>query len=423
MPNLEKAKLFEITAGDSPTIVDEGVDVQFNPESLSLQLSNKIEGGRSSGRQVRQFVGSSSNVFTLDLEFDSADEGTAQGEPISVLEKTSVLDKFIQPKTEGNNASEQPAKLRFHWGNLIIDGIVETIDLELDHFAHNGFPLHAKASLKLKEQKIELQYAERGGGDAAVGNPEQVAQALDDELPSQAASRLGLNPANWRDLGFDLNLGLSLEAGMELNFKAGFSASFGVNIKAGVNADIDLNLAASLGLEAGTSISAPHMANDPRPKQDVSAGLALAKAGGIVAATNQVDTQRAEVASSASIAAFGLDNIAAGLVTTSSSNANVSPVSSRSSGTNVRPTATIARFAGCNNALNLPPDTRATTFGYSVPLQNRRVPILDQQSAMRASVKTLELTAPASAGRSASDFTQTRRRPRNRCGCQHTYKH
>jgi hypothetical protein len=355
MPTLAKAKLYEVTAGDTPSVVGEPTDVQFNPESLNLQLSNRIEGGRSSGRQARQFVGSSSNTFSLDLEFDTADEGTTE-EPISVLERTSVLEKFIQPKTNGRRSSEQPAKLRFHWGNLIIDGVVESIDLELDHFASNGYPLHAKVTLKLKEQKIEFQFAERGGGEEQSGSDDQsqVAQALDDELPSQAASRLGFDPANWRDLGFDLGLGLSLEAGLELNFQAGISASLGLDIKAGINADIGLDIGASLGLDLGARFNAGHLNIDPAQKQQVSSSLALTKAGGITAANNQLSSIQANAASASTVSAFGLSALSASTRPVANS---ASASATTTSGRSARRSSPIKR----RSILAVSADERATT--------------------------------------------------------------
>lgn len=419
MPSLEKAKIYEITAGDSPSTVDEGVDVQFNPESLSLSLSNRIEGGRSSGRQVRQFVGSSSNTFSLDLEFDTADEGSTS-EPISVLERTSVLDKFIQPKKTRGRRREQPAKLRFHWGHMIIDGVVESIDIELDHFAHNGFPLHAKVTLKLKEQKIEFQFAERGGGESS-GNgsgvvagsstgsdSEEVAEAMEGELPSEAASRLGLDPSNWRSLGFDLGLGLSLEAGVELSFDAEFSASFGLDIKAGISADIGLSLEASVGLEAGASISAPHLTASNSDKSSLSTGLALAKSGGIEAASNIVQNTQSESASNASAMAFSSHVLSQPI-----SRASVSASSSQ---------RTVSTLRGSNGSVSTSSSTvgvdkRATTYGYSVPLQKQRVPILEQQSSLRAYQSVGRFSSPLGGLNKTANKTQARRRPKNRCGC------
>ena len=46
MPALEKATLLEIKAdGSAAPILGTEIDVQFNPQSLKLSLSNKIEGG------------------------------------------------------------------------------------------------------------------------------------------------------------------------------------------------------------------------------------------------------------------------------------------------------------------------------------------------------------------------------------------
>lgn len=415
MPSLEKAKIYEISAGDSPRTLDSGVEVQFNPESLSISLSNRIEGGRSAGRQTRQFVGSSSNTFSLDLEFDSADEGTTDN-PVSVLEKTSVLDKFIQPKRTRGRRREQPAKLRFHWGHMIIDGVVENIDIELDHFAHNGYPLHAKVTIKIKEQKIEFQFAERGGGDAqgAGGDSEQVAQAMQGELPSEAASRLGLDPSNWRGLGFDAGLDLSLEAGLELSFDAELSASFGVDIKAGINADIDLSLEASLGLETGASISAPHLSTSSSNKDVLSSGLALTKSGGIKTATNIAQNNKAQNAASASVLAFSSESSAQSKSTNTAN--SISSRSVESTASRIRPARLSEPIS--SSVVARPQvtriDKRASTYGFSVPLQDRRVPILDQQSSLRA----YESRLPAVSDSHIADKTQSRRRPANRCGCK-----
>jgi hypothetical protein len=396
--------------------VGDPTDVQFNPESLKIQLSNRVEGGRSAGRQVRQFVGASSSTFSLDLEFDTADEGTTDA-PVSVLERTQVLEKFIQPKTEGDNAREQPAKLRFHWGNLIIDGVVESMDLDFDHFAHNGYPLHAKVTLKMKEQKIEFQFAASGNGGGSGGGGDggqRAAQALDGETPSQAAARLGLDPAGWRGLGLDLSLGLSLEAGLELNFDAEFSASFGVDIQAGISAGIDVDLSTSLGLSAGASVNvAPHLANDPRPVDQLSSGLALSRAGGVNAASEELARVQSDNAAQTALTAFSpATNGAgsAGSATSAATGARTTNTGSgqRSPGSAKRPSARPR------------PDPRALSFGFGVPLQTRRVPVLDQQQEIRASGSSPAGAVSGhwdSAGKKLADKVQARRRPNKRCGC------
>ena len=78
--SLAKAIIGELV-GTNQTAND--IHVQFNPATLHLQISNNIEGGDSIGKQVRQFIGSSSTTLTCDLIFDTADEGTTDN-PVSV---------------------------------------------------------------------------------------------------------------------------------------------------------------------------------------------------------------------------------------------------------------------------------------------------------------------------------------------------
>src|SRR5207253_1223229 len=98
------------------------IPVQFNPTTLKLQLNNKVEGGQTTGQPVRQYIGSSSSTLTLDLVFDTADEGTTES-PVSVLEKTAQVEAFLLPVTK-DGQKQVPPRARFHWGKLIVDGVV-----------------------------------------------------------------------------------------------------------------------------------------------------------------------------------------------------------------------------------------------------------------------------------------------------------
>src|SRR5262245_60355178 len=160
MSTLEKAQLQEIDSKDAP--VGDPIPVQFNPTTLKLQISNTLEGGKTRGRQVRQYIGSSSSTLTLDLVFDSAEEGTTAA-PRSVLEKTAQVERFLLPKGEGTDKQVTP-RIRFHWDRLIVDGVVDSLTIDLDHFAANGTPLRAKAFLEIKEQNRKFQLLESGPG-------------------------------------------------------------------------------------------------------------------------------------------------------------------------------------------------------------------------------------------------------------------
>ena len=157
-----------------------------------------------------------------------------------------------------------------------------------------------------------------------------------------------------------------------------------------------------------------------------SSSLALAKAGGITAATNQLANDRATQASSSSVTAFGLD---ARIAPNQSDATQVGARTSASGSAAGSSSLSNPSFSSPTQArtmplsLTMPPDTRATTFGYSVPLQNRRVPILGQQGALRASTASLVDLSNASLGRKAADSAQHLRRPVKRCGCQSSCKH
>src|SRR4051812_13610100 len=141
MPALQKASLEEMPPDpDGQPVPGTKIDVQFNPSSLKLQLANRVVGGDTDGGPKRQYLAKTSTTLTFDLYFDSADEGTTDN-PVSVRTKTSALERFVLPR---ENGSKPPPKARFQWGELILDGIIQTVSIDFEHFAANGTPLRAK---------------------------------------------------------------------------------------------------------------------------------------------------------------------------------------------------------------------------------------------------------------------------------------
>lgn len=319
MAELTKATLVEISTEDRPKEVGQPVEVQFNPASLKLQISNSIEGDRSKGRQVRQYVGSSSSSLSMDLIFDTADQGT-NSEPEPVTQRTALVERFVQPRPEEGKKQTVP-KLRFQWGSLIFDGIVESISLDFDHFASNGVPLRAKVSLMIKEQDHGYQFLERGpganaeGGAPPPGRPSpgapgsaglslgaRASLAIGGEASAEFAARVGLDPGAWRGLSIGASNSLSLDAGLEVGFSAGLSAGVGLGVTAGIEAGAGLSLDASFGLEANAGLSA---VADVGVGAELSAGFALSSAGGVDAAINAVQIAQSHTAAQQAQEAFG----------------------------------------------------------------------------------------------------------------------
>jgi len=382
MGELLKATLQEVSADANQTAIGDPVPVQFNPESLKLRLQNQTDGGRSRGRQRRQHNGASSTTLSMDLVFDTADEGTDDA-PVSVRTKTAIVEKYVLPKQE---TSDAPPRLQFQWDQLIIAGIVESVDIDFDHFAENGAPLRAKVSLSIKEQDPQYTYIEgasgpaarnstntqpagsnttaspgrgtnnnRGGGD----NSDRSDTALEGETAPDFLARHGLDPSAWRGLGVDLSAGLSLQAGVEIGFNASLGAGLGVGARLGVHAQ------AGISLEASLSTGSKKVDGD-------GAGLALSAAGGLQPAMETLKIRDTSGAANATRQAFGLGGGTSGGtgIDRSSDGRSRPPQASRSTGS-VSTGADSQRDSTPGTTTPLLPkaDPRATSFGYGVPLR------------------------------------------------------
>jgi Contractile injection system tube protein len=418
MPTLKKATLQEIKADASAAAVPgTEIEVQFNPASLKLELANKIEGGDTRGRQNRQYLGKTSTTLSFDLHFDTADQGTTD-EPISVRTLTAAVERFVLPKGQGNT-KQAPPKARFHWDELVIDGIIESVSIDFDFFAANGTPLRAKMGVSIREQDAKYQLLQAGpganqGGNATPpgasgtgpgstvgGTSDRSAEALAGESAADFAARMGLDPAAWRGIAARLgsSSSLSLQAGVSIDFSSSLSAGAGIGIAAGVEAGAGVSLDASFGLDANAS-----MGIGAALPGDLSVGLALSAAGGVGSAIEAVSIVQSQKAASDARRSFGSAvppsprvvpavNPAAGATSigaASISNSRASEIMTTTSDApppsiTVRPSmpeqprtplqkSGIAPVIAQVSTPSAPPplaDPRAATFGFGVPLRPR----------------------------------------------------
>jgi hypothetical protein len=384
MTELRKATLLEIDNDGKPKSGKDPIPVQFNPAALRMQFSNQSEGGQQSGRQARQYTGTGSTTLSLELVFDTADEGTTQV-PQSVLERTEKIEYFMKPQGAGGK-NQAPPRLRFQWGNLVLDGVMENLSLDLDHFAHDGTPLRAKMNLSIKGQNPEYQFNKAGPGandtvgpspaaaaasaaqpgvwssplSDAMNQVSQVLQdvrsalnqnvvlALDGESLAGLAQRAGLDPAAWRGLAQGLSNPLSLKAGTQIGIGGGIGLSLGLGVKAGVSVGANVSTSARVGLSADTAGSPSRLG------AELNKGYAVAAAGGVGAALETVKADSAVQGAHAARQAF------VGAGGTTSGAAPVDPISSA------------AGTAGSRNTVfSMRADSRATTYGIGVPLRDR----------------------------------------------------
>jgi hypothetical protein len=487
MSELKKATLQEISSDEKSQPLGPEVAVQFNPTTLKLQITNNLPGGKSRGNQVRQYTGSSSTTLSLDLVFDTADEGATDA-PRSVREKTAIVEKFVLPK--GQEQSKQaPPKLRFQWGNLIVDGIVDSVSLDFDHFAADGTPLRAKVSLAIKEQDSKYQFLAAGPGANKGGNKPQPGQptpgvpgslglavsasaqatlALGGESAAELAARVGVDPAAWRGLSTGLSNPLSLEAGLEVGFSTDLNINAGLGVTGGFAAGASTSLEASVGLEANACLNAVAGVG---VGAELAAGFALAAAGGVSAAVQTVQIVKAQTAEQQARQAFGMSTV--GALAQSPAAAGTAPVALGAAGGTALPAAKAGGTSGASltptaldqsrsplagsgllsptaqqnaPAAPVPPqaDPRATSFGFGVPLRSTvgqaakvRAGALQGQVALRPQIATdgtpplaQDPTTPPWVSlpaqdyvRQSADTVQHRNRPLRPCGCRGACRH
>lgn len=134
------------------------IPVQFNPESYRLSKAAQIAEIAIYGidSPILQFVRGQNETLSLDLFFDSTEEGLDEN-AVDVRERTNAIYQLvkIQPKTHA------PPRIRFRWGaGLSFKAIVERVEQSFELFAPTGVPLRATLSVSFREYKTLAEQLE-----------------------------------------------------------------------------------------------------------------------------------------------------------------------------------------------------------------------------------------------------------------------
>ncbi|MFF7550624.1 hypothetical protein ACFZCU_44485 [Streptomyces canus] len=266
---LAKATLQEVGARP-PAAQSEPITVQFNPTSLRLQMANNVDMKKAFGkRPAVQYDGTSSSTLSFDLIFDTSDEGTTE-QPVDVRTHVKKVERFLLP---AKGTKSVPPQVQFSYGTFQLVGVMNALNQEYDLFSATGVPLRVKLAVTIKEQLPQYE-AGRTGPAANTGagamddqgllasssppaHTDRTGTALEGESAPDFAARMGLDPADWRNLDFGGQDPLSLAAGTSVDFSASLSA--GLDLSAGVTARV--------------SASAPVLnGRQPDPRSVTSAG-------------------------------------------------------------------------------------------------------------------------------------------------------
>lgn len=305
MTSPERAKLIPVTGNNDTPQTDQAVDVQFNPTTLKVSLSNTLkENQRSGNSRAAQFVDKSSSTLTVELIFDTSyieaqppgDDDAASGAAIEagsdVRQQTKkIAEAFIKPVAAGSRM-QAPKRCLFQWGAFEFIGLLQSFEETLDFFSPEGRPLRATVALKLSEDRYQFRSkavaaAERdtptlsstGAGQNAGDDNGAPAQ---DTPPVPGSS--GDEAGNWRDNALFNGIetprlpalpSLALPA-LSLSASLGVSASLSGGLGLGLSGGVSLGLSGGLSVNASVSASVSASVNAARSvKAPNSGGNAL----------------------------------------------------------------------------------------------------------------------------------------------------
>ncbi|MGZ0078081.1 CIS tube protein [Methylomonas sp. YC3] len=291
---IERGKLIPVNGDNDSPDLDNAIDVQFNPSSLKVSLSNTLkENARNGNSRSAQFVDKSSSNLTIELIFDttyieapggagqgsgqtassagsnsSAKKAIEQGSDVR-LETKKIADTFIKPVEDGKKM-KAPKRCLFQWGAFEFLGLVQSFDETLDFFSPEGRPLRATVSLKLSEDRY--QFRNRAVEQAARDTPSLSSTGAGPQGGSaQNAAPVpggsGEGAGNWRDTSLFNGIesprmpslsvvavpSLSLSASVGISGGVGFGLNAGVNISGGISANVSASLSASVSV-GGSSV-------------------------------------------------------------------------------------------------------------------------------------------------------------------------
>jgi len=160
-PALAKAELRELDAHFNPkSSTEHTTKVQFNPDSLKVSFSNSLktnEGGDQNGPQAIQFAGAGTTKLAVTLYFDVTAALPSELPQVNDVRKlTQRVAYFITAAKTGSGRSTQyvPPGTRFTWGSFQFDGVMESMEENLEMFSAEGRPLRASVAIALTRQEI-----------------------------------------------------------------------------------------------------------------------------------------------------------------------------------------------------------------------------------------------------------------------------
>jgi len=212
-PPITRAKLIPMQGQSPVSDESEHIEVQFNPATLRVTLSNTLKadnrGGSGGSGNAAQFIDKSESSLSVELLFDTSVkwERGAGARPETVAEANSdvrlqtrrIAEKFMQPQDAESTRPRAPLRCRFQWGRFQFSGMVSSYSETLDFFAPEGIPLRATLALTLKEDRYQFDLNEQGNAPPARALP-GFTPGGSGVSAAQATQAAGQDPRDWRSV-------------------------------------------------------------------------------------------------------------------------------------------------------------------------------------------------------------------------------
>jgi nucleoid-associated protein YgaU len=198
MVMLEKAY---IARKDKPGVK---VPFMFNPEEFSVEKSNNFAAVNIPGLSAPliQFVGGEARTVSLDLFFDTYEEGQDvrfHTDRITGWDTGSMYSKLSGNKKglmDIDSDLHAPPVCQFVWGAFVFPCIIERATKKFTMFLPEGIPVRATLTVSLKEYKeVDIQVKELDLKSSDLTKTRVVKKG--DSLWSIAAGEYG-SPGDWR---------------------------------------------------------------------------------------------------------------------------------------------------------------------------------------------------------------------------------
>lgn len=176
--------------------------MQFNPETLKVSYSNQSSGGDQRGGSTIQYVGRGTTKLNFELWFDVTAPQPAASKETDVRKLAEQVVKFIRPRPNGQKGKFIPPGVRFLCGRFLFDGIINSINENLEFFSEDGKALRASLQISLTQQAIGFQFGNQqlpGLGSNATPGTRPLEPARAGDSVQSVAGRKGQQD-NWQQI-------------------------------------------------------------------------------------------------------------------------------------------------------------------------------------------------------------------------------